>query len=77
MEREKAIKVVKEMLEKNVEGLSMSDEKMDKTLVDLGVDSLDVMIVMLDISEATGIAIDDDQAEVLNTPERIVDFLTA
>ena len=63
------------MLEKNVDGLEMSDDKMDKTLVDIGVDSLDVMLVIMDVGEAAGITISDDQAEILDTPEKIVEFI--
>ena len=75
MNREEAVKIVMSMLEKNVDGLEMSDDKMDKTLVDLGVDSLDVMLVIMDVGEATGITISDDQAEILETPEKIVEFI--
>jgi len=76
MNREEAVKIVMSMLEKNVDGLEMSDDKMDKTLVDLGVDSLDVMLVIMDVGEAAGITISDDQAEILDTPEKIVEFIT-
>ena len=73
MNREEAVKIVMSMLEKNVDGLEMSDDKMDKTLVDIGVDSLDVMLVIMDVGEAAGITISDDQAEILDTPEKIVE----
>ena len=75
MNREEAVKIVMSMLEKNVENLNMSEGKMDKTLVDLGVDSLDVMLVIMDVSEAAGVAISDDEAEALDTPEKIVEFI--
>jgi len=75
MNREEAVKIVMSMLEKNVEGLEMSEEKMDETLENLGVDSLDVMLVVMDVGEAAGITITDDQAEELDTPEKIVDFI--
>jgi acyl carrier protein len=76
MNREEAVKIVTSMLEKNVNGLEMSEDKMDKTLVDIGVDSLDVMLVIMDVGEAAGIMISDDQAEILDTPEKIVEFIT-
>jgi acyl carrier protein len=76
MNREEAVKIVTSMLEKNVNGLEMSEDKMDKTLVDIGVDSLDVMLVIMDVGEAAGITISDDQAEILDTPEKIVEFIT-
>ena len=75
MNREEAVKIVTSMLEKNVNGLEMSEDKMDKTLVDIGVDSLDVMLVIMDVGEAAGITISDDQAEILDTPEKIVEFI--
>lgn len=76
MNREEAVKIVMSMLEKNVEGLEMSEDKMGKTLVDLGVDSLDVMLVIMDVGEAAGVAISDDEAENLDTPEKIVEFIS-
>lgn len=76
MSREEAVKIVMKMLEKNVDGLKMSEEKMDKTLVDLGVDSLDVMLLMMDIAEAAAVDISDDDADELRTPEEIVNFIT-
>lgn len=75
MNREEAVQIVMSMLEKNVEGLKMSEDKMDKTLVDLGVDSLDVMLVIMDVGEAAGVAISDDEAEILDTSAKIVEFI--
>jgi len=76
MIREEAVKIVMSMLEKNVEGLKMSEDQMGKTLVDIGVDSLDLMLVIMDVGEAAGVAITDDQAEQLDTPEKIVGFIS-
>lgn len=76
MTREEGVKIVKSMLEKNVDGLTMSEDKMAKTLVDLGVDSLDVMLVIMDVGEEAGVTISDDDAMDLDTPEKIVDFIT-
>lgn len=75
MNRDEAVKIVMSMLEKNVENLEMSEDKMGKTLMDLGVDSLDVMLVIMDVGEAAGVAISDDEAEGLDTPEKIVEFI--
>jgi len=75
MNHEEAVKIVMSMLEKNVEDLEMSEDKMDKTLVDLGVDSLDIMLVIMDVGEAAGVSISDDEAEGLDTPEKIVEFI--
>lgn len=38
MNREEAVKIVMSMLEKNVQDLEMSEDKMGETLVGLGVD---------------------------------------
>jgi acyl carrier protein len=75
MTRKEAVKIVMAMLEKNVEGLEMSEEKMGETLENLGVDSLDMMLVVMDAGEAAGITISDDDAETLDTPDKIVDFI--
>ncbi|ASK33639.1 hypothetical protein CEK62_04160 [Alcanivorax sp. N3-2A] len=75
MQREEAIKIVIEVLEDNVQDLEMSDDKMDETLVDIGVDSLDVMLVMMDIQEKSGVKISDDKADELDTPNKIVNFI--
>ena len=75
MNREEAQKIVISILQKTVDGLEMNDEKMKKTLVVLGVDSLDIMLVIMDIAEAANREISNDQAEGLKTPEKIVDFL--
>ncbi|BAU73421.1 hypothetical protein ppKF707_3644 [Metapseudomonas furukawaii] len=48
---------------------------MDHTLGELGVDSLDVMLVMMDIQEKTGVVISDEKVDELNTPSKIVAFL--
>lgn len=68
-------KVVVEVLEKNVAGLQIEASMMDHTLGDLGVDSLDVMLVMMDIQEKTGVAIPDESVDELTTPNKIVTFL--
>ena len=75
MNREQAIQIVSEVLEQNAEELEMTEEKMSFLLSDLGIDSLDTMLVMMEISEASGISISDDQAEELDTPAKIVEFL--
>lgn len=67
--------VIVEVLEKNVAGLQMSDESMQLTLTELGVDSLDVMLIFMDIQERTGVQIPEDQLDRLKTPAQIVAFL--
>ena len=77
MNRENAIKIVNSKLEKNVLGLKMSEDKMDERLVDLGVDSLELMLLIMDVAEAAEVTISDDQADELDTPKKIVDFITS
>lgn len=75
MDRKAAEKVVVSVLEKHVPGLEITTEKMSENLSDLGVDSLETMIVMMEISEATSVDIGDDEADRLNTPQKIVEFV--
>lgn len=75
MNREEAAKIVMKILEDNVEGLEMTEDKMNNTLSELGVDSLDVMLILMNVDEATGVTISDDDAEHLDTPEKIVNFI--
>ncbi|MNG10832.1 Acyl carrier protein [compost metagenome] len=67
--------VVVEVLEKNVVGLQLEANMMDQTLGDIGVDSLDVMLVMMDIQEKTGIVIPDESVDELTTPNKIINYL--
>lgn len=75
MNREEAKKIVIAMLEKNVDGLRMTEDQMDSTLTDLGVDSLDVMLFLMDVDAAAGVTISDEDAEHLDTPAKIVEFI--
>jgi acyl carrier protein len=68
-------RVVVEAIEKNVAGLRIEMSMMEQTLADLGVDSLDVMLVMMDIQERTGISIPDEKVDELRTPNNIIAFL--
>lgn len=76
MDRKTAEKIVVSVLEKHVPGLEVTAEKMSENLSDLGVDSLETMIVMMEISEATSVDIGDDEADQLNTPEKIIQFVS-
>lgn len=69
--------IVVEVLERNVAGLKLAPEKFDMTLRELGVDSLDVMIVMLEIQERTGVVISEDDADRLRSPSDIINFVQA
>lgn len=69
--------IIVEVLERNVAGLSMTEDKLNKTLTELGVDSLDVMLILMDIQEKTGIMIPEEKADYLDTPEKIFEFLVS
>lgn len=64
-------------VESNVAGLKLTQDKMGVSLTDLGVDSLDVMLVLIDVQERTGVSIPEKQADILKTPAQIVEFLQA
>jgi acyl carrier protein len=55
----------------------MSYDRRNETLKELGVDSLDVMVVLLSIQEATGIIIPEEKVDDLNTPAKIAEFLAS
>lgn len=76
MDRNNAEKIVVSIIEKHVPGLAVTTEKLGENLSDLGVDSLETMIVMMEIGEATSVEIGDDQADQLNTPEKIIEFVS-
>lgn len=71
------LEVVCDELEKNVPGLRMNHDRRNETLRELGVDSLDVMMVLLSIQEATGIIIPEEKVDDLNTPAKIAEFLAS
>lgn len=68
---------VKSIIEKHVKGLQLTEEKFNIPLTDLGIDSLDVMMVLMDISEVSGVEIPDDLVDDLNTPMKLTEFLEA
>ena len=68
---------VKSTIEKHVKGLQLTEEKFNTPLTDLGIDSLDVMLVLMDISEVAGVEIPDDLVDDLSTPMKLIEFLEA
>ena len=64
-----------ETIEEIVADLTMTDDRMESTLGDLGIDSLDTMLVLIKIQEKTGIEIPEDEADNLNTPDKIIEYL--
>jgi acyl carrier protein len=68
-------KVVIDTLESNVEELKMLPEMMNMTLGELGVDSLDVMLILMEVQEKTGVDIPENQVDELDTPNKIISYL--
>ena len=71
----KAREIVRAVLERNVAGLSLPDEKFDVELKALGLDSLDNMVVMLEIQEESGVTIPEEAVDHLTTPAQIVRYI--
>ena len=46
-------------------------------LVALGADSLDMMTILLDIQDRTGVEIPDEDVERLKTPEAILEYVAS
>ncbi len=66
---------IKEML---VEKLGISEDKItleSEIVKDLGVDSLDLVEMLLSMEENFGITISDDQTESIKTVKDIVDII--
>ena len=49
----------------------------DADLVQLGADSLDMMTVLLDVQDRTGVEVPDEDVDGLRTPRKIVDYTLA
>ena len=49
----------------------------DSDLIELGADSLDIMTVLLDIQDCTGVEIPDEDVDGIRSPQSIVDYVSA
>lgn len=49
----------------------------DADLLELGADSLDMMTVLLDVQDRTGVDVPDEDVEGLRTPRKIVEYTLA
>ena len=66
---------VKEII---MERLGVSEEKITPEasfINDLGADSLDTVELMMELEEAFGVSIEDDEAEKIQTVKNAVDYL--
>ena len=68
---ESIVKTLAEQFEVEPESITMKTNLID----DLGADSLDVVELIMSLEEMYGISISDDEALLLDTVEKIVDFV--
>lgn len=68
---EKVAKIIAEKLERNVESISLETSFVD----DLGVDSLDMVELVMCLEDELGITLEDDQLEGLKTVSDVVTLL--
>ncbi len=65
---------VKKILAKRVD---ISDLTLDSSLTDLGLDSLDLVEIMLEIEETLGIEFDNEEIAHLHSLKEVVDLIDA
>lgn len=65
---------VKKILAKRVD---ISDLTLDSSLTDLGLDSLDLVEIMLEIEEVLGIEFDNEEIAHLHSLKEVVDLIEA
>lgn len=65
---------VKKILAKRVD---ISDLTLDSSLTDLGLDSLDLVEIMLEIEEVLGIEFDNEEIAHLHSLKEVVDLIDA
>lgn len=68
---EKVAKIIAEKLERNVESICLETSFVD----DLGVDSLDMVELVMCLEDELGITLEDDQLEGLKTVSDVVTLL--
>jgi acyl carrier protein len=69
---EKVIKLVMEQLDVTKEECSLEASFID----DLGADSLDLVELIMEMEEAFGVEIADEELEKIRTIKDVIDFLT-
>jgi acyl carrier protein len=68
-------KTVVEIVEDVCSQVRIADADHDKSLKDLGVDSLDVAGIFLSIQEKLGVRVPDNEIDELNTVRLIANYL--
>lgn len=65
-----------EIIQSEVEGVFFkSDEDYDAPFEDMGIDSLDIMTILLKLQETYGIEISDEDTETLTTFNELASYL--
>lgn len=67
-------KVVSEILAKRVD---ISNLKEEDSLTDIGLDSLDLVEVMLEIEDALGVEFDSEEIAELSTLQSVLDLINS
>ena len=67
-------KVVSEILAKRVD---ISNLKEEDSLTDIGLDSLDLVEVMLEIEDAIGVEFDSEEIAELSTLQSVLDLINS
>ena len=75
MDKAKAENIVRQAFEDNIEGLEMNPEVMAQTFQQTEIDSLDLMLIMMEIQEKSGVKIPYEEVGNLKTPHDIVAFI--
>jgi acyl carrier protein len=69
--KSKVIEIIAERLSKDAESINENSN----VVADLGADSLDIAEIMMDLEDAFGIKLEDDQAEGPKTVGDIIAFI--
>ncbi len=69
--KDKVIEIIAERLSKDAAGITVASN----IVADLGADSLDIAEIMMDLEDAFGIKLEDDQAEGPKTVGDIVNYI--
>ncbi len=68
------VEQVKQILAKRVDISSLT---LESSLTDLGLDSLDLVEIMIEIEETTGIEFDNEEIAHLHSLKEVVDLINA
>jgi len=75
MDKEKLVTILTNAFEKNVEDLEMHEEKLEIPLNELNIDSLELMLILMEIQEESGVSIPDEDADSFNSANDIISYI--